>query len=164
MIKKYKTGLVIGRFQPFHNGHKYLIQKALENVEKIIIGIGSANANDENNPYSFEQRKKMLEEFISQEEIGDRVVKIFPSNDIADDDKWAKQTTQASGKIDIIISNNDSGVNVFFEKLGYEILRIPYYKREIYEGWRIRKLMREGEAWEDRVPDYLVSQIKSFEV
>ncbi len=158
----YKLALVIGRFQPFHLGHKYLIQKALDTADKIIIGIGSANVIDENNPYSYELRKKMVEEFIRREGIEDRVVKIFPSNDIPDDDEWARRTIETARKIDIIISNNDSGVNIFFEKLGYEILRIPYYKRNLYEGWRIRKLMKEGKNWKNRVPNYLVAQIKSI--
>ena len=163
MIKKYKVGLVIGRFQPFHNGHKYLIKKALENVEKVIIDIGSANILNKDNPFTFEQRKKMVEEFIKQEKLEDRVLKIVPTDDIPDNDEWAVKTLAACGqKIDVIISNNDSGVNVFFEKTGPEIMKVPYYKRYLLEGTRIRNLMREGKTWEDRVPDYLVSQIKSF--
>lgn len=149
-------GLVIGRFQPFHNGHKYLIQKALEEVDKVIINIGSANAVDENNPYNFEQRKKMVEEFIKKEGLAGKVLKIVPTNDIPDDDEWVRQTIAACGKVDVIISNNDSGVNIFFERAGYKVLRIPYYKRHLYEGWRIRKLMKEGKQWKSRVPSYII--------
>ena len=49
-----KTALIVGRFQPFHKGHLFLIKKALEKANKIIIGIGSANIIDENNPIDFE--------------------------------------------------------------------------------------------------------------
>ncbi len=138
-MKKYSAGLVIGRFQPFHNGHKYLIQKTFEEVDKVIINIGSANVVDENNPYTFEQRKKMVKEFIKKEGMGDWVLKIVPTDDIPDDDEWVRQTIAACGKVDVVISNNDSGVNIFFERAGYKVLRIPYYKRSLYEGWRIRK-------------------------
>ena len=35
-MKKYKTGLVLGRFQTFHKGHEYIINKALEICDKVI--------------------------------------------------------------------------------------------------------------------------------
>lgn len=37
MNKKYNTGLVIGKFYPFHNGHKYLIETALKNVNSLTV-------------------------------------------------------------------------------------------------------------------------------
>jgi HTH-type transcriptional regulator, transcriptional repressor of NAD biosynthesis genes len=36
-MKKYKTGLVIGKFYPFHKGHEYLIESALKNSEKVTV-------------------------------------------------------------------------------------------------------------------------------
>ncbi|MCS6956281.1 MAG: pantetheine-phosphate adenylyltransferase, partial [Patescibacteria group bacterium] len=39
---------------------------------------------------------------------------------------------------------------------GYKVIRFPYYKRHLYEGWRIRKLIKKGKKWEDRVPRYLI--------
>jgi HTH-type transcriptional repressor of NAD biosynthesis genes len=37
MKKKYKNGLVIGKFMPFHNGHKSLIDFALLHCEKVYV-------------------------------------------------------------------------------------------------------------------------------
>ena len=37
-----KRGLLIGRMQPVHNGHIEIIKQILEEVDEIIIGIGSA--------------------------------------------------------------------------------------------------------------------------
>lgn len=37
MLKKYKTGLVIGKFYPFHNGHKYLIEIGLKNSKSLTV-------------------------------------------------------------------------------------------------------------------------------
>jgi len=36
-MKPYKTGLVIGKFYPFHKGHEYLIQTALDNCQKVTV-------------------------------------------------------------------------------------------------------------------------------
>lgn len=159
MQKKYTTGLIIGRFQPFHNGHKHLIKKALEHCEKVIIAIGSANKNDSNNPFSYTIRKKFIQEFIKHEQITDRVAKIIPSPDIPDDYVWRDTLLQKTGKIDVVISNNDDGVNIFFEEAGYPILRIGFHNREELEGQQIRKLLREQKSWENRVPNYLIPHI-----
>ncbi len=156
ITKHYKLGLVIGRFQPFHLGHRYLIQKALESADKIIIGIGSANVTDENNPYSFKNRKNMIGEFIKQEGLEERVSKIIPSDDIPSDDIWLEKVLENAPDVDVVIGNND-WTNGIFEKAGFKVIYVPYYKRELYEGWRIRKLMKEGKDWQNRVPSYIIT-------
>jgi HTH-type transcriptional repressor of NAD biosynthesis genes len=37
MEKKFKSGLVLGKFAPFHLGHKYLIDTAIENCEHVHV-------------------------------------------------------------------------------------------------------------------------------
>jgi len=38
-----KVGLVHGRFQPFHNGHKFLVDEMLKECDLGVILIGSAD-------------------------------------------------------------------------------------------------------------------------
>lgn len=52
---KYDLAVVIGRFQPFHEGHKPLIQTALEMSDHVLVLVGSAQqAPTIKNPFSFE--------------------------------------------------------------------------------------------------------------
>jgi cytidyltransferase-like protein len=44
------TGLMIGRFQPFHGGHKALFEKALEKHGQVCIAVRDM-PRDEKNPY-----------------------------------------------------------------------------------------------------------------
>ncbi|HSV94592.1 MAG TPA: AAA family ATPase [Spirochaetia bacterium] len=37
MIKRYKTGLIVGKFIPLHKGHQFLIESALKKTEKLTI-------------------------------------------------------------------------------------------------------------------------------
>ncbi len=55
--KRY--ALFIGRWQPFHNGHKYLIDDALSNREYVCIAIRDTESSEEN-PYTVEQRAEMI--------------------------------------------------------------------------------------------------------
>lgn len=60
-MEKYDYGVFIGRFQPLHIGHEYVIRQALKQTSKLIILVGSANiARDMRNPFTFEERCEMF--------------------------------------------------------------------------------------------------------
>lgn len=54
-----KYSLFIGRWQPFHEGHKYIIQKVLDEGKSVCIGIRNTPLSD-NNPYTLTQRKILI--------------------------------------------------------------------------------------------------------
>lgn len=54
-----KYALFIGRWQPFHNGHKWLVDQALTKGKKVCIAIRETEIS-EKNPYTAEQRKEMI--------------------------------------------------------------------------------------------------------
>ncbi|GAB4219240.1 MAG: hypothetical protein Fur009_4400 [Candidatus Microgenomates bacterium] len=157
----YKKALLIGRFQPFHKGHLYLLKKTLAIAEKIIIAIGSESIFDENNPLSFEKRKQIIEKVFQKENIIDRLEKIVGVEDFPDDNLWLENIKKQVGRFDIVVSNNE-WTNSIMEKAGFTVVRFPLYKRYLYEGWRIRKLIRQGKKWEDRVPNYIKYQISNI--
>jgi bifunctional NMN adenylyltransferase/nudix hydrolase len=58
-----KVGIFLARMQPLHNAHLWLIDKALEENDKVLIVLGSENKVDMlRNPYNINLRKKMLRE------------------------------------------------------------------------------------------------------
>ena len=65
-LTKYKwnnknlTGFMLGRFQPFHIGHKKLFQKALQKVEQIIICVKDVHRIGDN-PFSFKEVKNKID-------------------------------------------------------------------------------------------------------
>lgn len=150
----YKTGLVIGRFQPLHKGHAYLIKKALTYADKIIVGIGSPKKKDADNIFPLSVRKKMIEEFIKKEKLSEKVIRVIIIDDNPSDAMWLKETLKKAGKIDIVVGHNE-WVNSIFQDAGFTAVSVPYYKRYILEGKKIRKLIKEGRKWKDRVPLYI---------
>jgi bifunctional NMN adenylyltransferase/nudix hydrolase len=57
------AGVIIGRFQPFHQGHHYLIRKALSLFEHLVIVLGSADrARSIVNPFTVDERIYLLQE------------------------------------------------------------------------------------------------------
>ncbi|MDR0747767.1 MAG: hypothetical protein LBE89_07765 [Helicobacteraceae bacterium] len=80
------AALAVVRLQPLHNGHKLLIESMLNAAKTALIGIGSANRKDERNPYSYEERKSMVDAIFK-----DRVA-VFALDDIGAPSKraWAE--------------------------------------------------------------------------
>jgi bifunctional NMN adenylyltransferase/nudix hydrolase len=58
---KYKLAVFIGRFQPFHNAHKSIVDMALEKAERVLILVGSSEeARSSKNPFTFEERSEVI--------------------------------------------------------------------------------------------------------
>ena len=54
-----KTGLFVGRFQPFHDGHRKCIEKILQSSDRCIV-LMRETQKTEKNPFDFEKRKAMI--------------------------------------------------------------------------------------------------------
>lgn len=155
-----EIGVLIGRFQPFHFGHAWLIKKAIKKFNKIIILIGSSNINDSNNPWSAEKRKKMLQLFLENEGLERKVIKIDEIIDVPDDDEWLRIALKKIGNRNFAVVGDNEWVNGIFEKAKYNVWRTGYFKRESYEGAKIRKLLINKKNFSDRIPTYISYLIK----
>lgn len=61
MAYKYDALVFIGRFQPFHLGHQAVIDEALTQAEEVIVIVGSSYAaRNTRNPWTFEERKRII--------------------------------------------------------------------------------------------------------
>jgi adenylylsulfate kinase len=55
------TALMIGRFQPFHAGHKALFEEALRMEGHVLIGVRNTfSPEDDKNPFDFYQVQKAI--------------------------------------------------------------------------------------------------------
>lgn len=85
--RKKKFALVVGRFQPFHKGHRFLIEKAVSENDIVAICIGSARESD---PLTLEERKKVLDEYLKKTNISGKSVAIVHVKDVKTDEMWVK--------------------------------------------------------------------------
>tara|TARA_Y100000114_G_scaffold153846_1_gene174677 strand:+ start:5103 stop:5453 length:351 start_codon:yes stop_codon:yes gene_type:complete len=112
-----KYSLFIGRWQPFHDGHMWLINERLKKGKNVCIAIRDIK-KDKNNPYSPKQVKKKI-----NIELKDLIKK---------------------GKIKVIIIPDIESVN-YGRGVGYEIIE-HYPPRTIMNisATEIRKRLRES--------------------
>ncbi len=63
-----KRAMFIGRWQPFHNGHKWLINQKLSEGKAILIAVRDIPP-DEKNPFTTEQTIEMVKEVYSDHDV-----------------------------------------------------------------------------------------------
>ena len=95
--KKNKTyrpqsGLIVGRFQCFHQGHEFMVRTALELCEHVYLYIGSSQVSrTEKNPFSYDERKQMIEMVFRKEVDSGRLhIMPLPDQGIGDNPRWGK--------------------------------------------------------------------------
>lgn len=142
--------LMIGRFQPLHNGHMEVIRKCAEESEHLTIGIGSAQYSHEiENPFTAGERYLMIDEVMKDEGMTNYC--IVPIEDLNRYSLWVAQVVSMSPPFSVVYSNNPLTRRLFTEA-GYEVRDSPLYNREVYSGTVVRNKMIEGDNWRSLVP------------
>lgn len=101
MSKQFDLLVFIGRFQPYHNGHHYVIQEALKLSRHVLVLVGSANKlPDSRNPFSFEERKSMIKESFPESYKTATNILVHPLNDYPyDENKWISEVQSEVSKV-----------------------------------------------------------------
>lgn len=64
--KKKKVAVYIGRFQPYHLGHKAVLDKALKDYDFVVVCIGSSHGpRTVKNPFTYEERREMIHDDVT---------------------------------------------------------------------------------------------------
>jgi adenylylsulfate kinase len=58
---KQPTALFVGRYQPFHDGHRALIAEGIRRVGQVCIAVRSTHGSDDKNPFDFEYVRARIE-------------------------------------------------------------------------------------------------------
>lgn len=88
------AAVLIGRFQPVHNGHLALLRAALARAQQVIVVLGSAHqARTPKNPFTWQERAQMLREALSNDE--QKRLLVLPVRDYYDEPRWAQAVQQA---------------------------------------------------------------------
>jgi len=65
---KKPTALFVGRYQPFHDGHKALIVEGIKRVGQACIGVRDTQGTDEKNPFNFEYVRARIDSGLREYE------------------------------------------------------------------------------------------------
>jgi bifunctional NMN adenylyltransferase/nudix hydrolase len=166
----HEFGVLIGRFQPFHNGHLATVRVALKTAHKLIIVLGGHNrAQDVRNPWTSAQRMNMIRDSLSIEE--NKRVQFVMANDYDYNNLlWVTAIQEAvheatDGASDVVLIGHKKDASSFYLKL------FPQWGDHIDTGLslpvdatKVRDLMftQDKIGIKDMVPPIVYSSIVTY--
>ncbi|MCK4849022.1 MAG: nicotinamide-nucleotide adenylyltransferase [Candidatus Heimdallarchaeota archaeon] len=158
-----KRGIFVGRFSPFHLGHLENIKLVLNQVDELIIGIGSAQQSHTlSNPFTSGERLFMIHQTLQSEKISLERIFLVPIWDIFRNPVWVNHVQSLCPPFSVVFTNN-SLIRRLFSESGFEVESPELVKRTVYKGSHIRQLMIEGDKWEHLVPSSVIKIIMSID-
>ena len=144
--------ILIGRMQPVHNGHMQVIAKILEEVDELIIGIGSAQLSHElKDPFTAGERIVMMTQSLAEMDVDPSRYYIIPMQDINFNAIWVSHVRMLTPPFTIVYSGN-SLVKQLFSEEGFEVRQPPLYDRLHLSGTEVRRRILEDSNWQELVP------------
>ena len=156
-------GILIGRMQPVHNGHMEVIKKILDEVDEIIIGIGSAQLSHEiKDPFTAGERIVMMTQTLAEIDIDPSRYYIIPMQDINFNALWVSHVKMITPPFSIVYSGNPLVKQLFSEE-GFEVRQPPLYDRLHLSGTEVRRRILEDENWQELVPNATVDLLREID-
>lgn len=158
-----RRGLYVGRFQPFHSGHLHAIMDALEEVDELVIVIGSAQySHNITNPFTAGERLVMIRKALEEAGIDDSRFWIVPIPDVHLHMMWVSSLVGYTPKFDLVYSNEPLTRRLFTEA-GYKVKALRFFERKQYSSTLIREKMLKNEGWEELVPKSVAAFIREID-
>ena len=139
-----------------------VIQDTLNEVDELIIGIGSADQSHTNsNPFTSGERVLMLSKALREYKVDPSRYYIIPLEDIACNSLWVGHVKMLTPPFEKVYSGN-SLVKQLFRENKIKVVQPPLFNREEYSGTEVRKRILNDENWEDLVPKSVIEVINEI--
>ena len=167
MTYEFDYLVFIGRFQPFHDGHKFVVTEALQRAKNVIMLIGSANSpRTIKNPFSFDERKQMI--LGTFDDVESARIHCLPIDDtLYNDHQWLyniqsalHHQTQGQGRIGIIGHTKDDSSYYLSLFPNWSAIELPSF--ENLSATPLRKAYFEQGIIDERMPDASQNFLQSF--
>lgn len=167
-----QSALFIGRFQPFHNGHLLVVKRILEENERVIMVIGSAEKNFlPGNPLTAGERIQLIEAALKEAKIPAEKYLLIPIRNVNNYAIWVNHINVFVPPYTKLYTGSEI-VQACYEgkyskshrtnKIGPEIIMLD---RELgISATKIREAITEDKDWESMIPKAVVKLLKEWEI
>jgi nicotinamide-nucleotide adenylyltransferase len=155
-------GLLVGRFQPFHNGHLSVVRavRSQRPDAPLLLGIGSAQrSHTPMDPFTAGERFEMISRALVEAGI-DRCEPV-PLFDIDRHAVWVAHLESLLPTFDIVYTNNPL-TRALFEEAGYRVESPRLVERDRWQGTILRRAMVAGDGWRSAVPPAVAGYLESI--
>lgn len=173
MVKAFKLGFIIGRFQHLHVGHQKMIKAGLDTCDRVLLLVGSSQESfTERNPFTLKTRMDVIRDVYEHEVECGRLLlghidDMTHENDHSKEwgdyvlqklDMWT-QHYSLSNPVDCMIYGNDEGRMNWFrsESVGHMSQIILGRPDSEISATKMRQFVIEGnfDEWTKFMPEFL---------
>jgi nicotinamide-nucleotide adenylyltransferase len=158
-----RVGLLVGRFQPFHDGHLKAVKFAMRRVDYLYVIVGSAQKSHErDNPFTAGERISMIKAAVDAGGVEPSRWMAIPIPDAESHGVWVASVRSMVPRFDIVFTNDALTFRLFKED-GVAVVAVPYLDRRRYSATNVRARILEREDWESLVPKEVAKLVKQFD-
>jgi len=158
-----ERGLYVGRFQPFHKGHLEAIKEVLDEVEELVIVIGSAQySHNIHNPFTAGERLVMIRHALQEAGIDYSKLWIVPVPDVHLHMLWVSALEGYTPRFNVVYSNEPLTRRLFTEA-GYRVKSVRFFERKIFTSTLVRERMLKDQNWTTLVPKSVAEFINEID-
>jgi nicotinamide-nucleotide adenylyltransferase len=146
------TGLIVGRFQPFHRGHLETVAglRRSNPGASLLLAVGSAQESfTAENPFTAGERVEMIQRALAEAHIEGCLP--VPVADIHQHAQWVAYLRGLLPAFDVVYTNNPL-TRLLFERERIRVESPPLIDRNRYQGVVVRQRLLQGRGWEELVP------------
>ena len=157
------VGVLVGRFQPFHNGHLEAVRYALKKVDYLYIVIGSSQKSHErDNPFTAGEKPRIIKAALDSSDVKPERWMAVPiaSTDTSRSLACEPQDYRPSLHEGLHQRRPDYPC---LKEQGMRVEAVPYLERSSYSAdQRPKQDSMEMKQWEKLVPEPVASMVKSI--
>jgi nicotinamide mononucleotide adenylyltransferase len=147
----------VARFRPPHLGHAAVLAALARAAETVVVGVGSANRYDLDNPFTGEETADLLRPLLPEGRVE---LHLLP--DLFDGPRWAAMVRERLGELDLFVTANPyvrSLVEPFW-RVAPPLALLEPGERVALDGKAVRRAMARGETWERLVPPAVALEMR----
>lgn len=147
---------MIARWKPVHLGHAAVLQALFETADQVVIGIGSSNKYDAQNPFTAQESREMIELVL----CGKRY-EILEIPDLGHGPRWREMVKTMLGPLDLFVTANGY-VKSLLEN-DYRVVHPASLTKERIpiEATMVRRAIARNENWQALVPAKIARYLES---
>jgi nicotinamide mononucleotide adenylyltransferase len=148
----------VARFRPPHLGHAAILAALAREAGTVVVGVGSANRYDVDNPFTGDETAGLLAPLLPE---GRAEVHLLP--DLYDGPRWAAMVRERFGELDVFVTANPYVRSLVegFWRVEHPLALLGEAERVAVDGTGVRRAMARGEAWERLVPVEIARALKA---
>ncbi len=141
---------MIARWKPVHLGHAAVLHALLDRAESVLIGVGSANRYDLDNPFTAAETTRMIDATLDGR-AGYTIVRV---DDLGDGPRWADMVASMLGPLDYYVTANAYVRSLLMDRytVVHPVALLDPARRVRVDGTMVRRALADGDDWRSLVP------------